>query len=366
MSRARTEHPVADHPVVIVGAGPVGLLLACELRLAGVETVVVERLDTATVESRASQLTSLTAQLLHERGFDALLREAVHEPRAHFGGLTFPLAGPPDAAGAYAGHWKVPQYRTERHIGERAGELGASVRRGHELTGIRQEPDAVVCTLAGPAGPTTVRAAYLVGCDGAESTVRRLAEFPATVTPATRTLLRADVGGLDIRDRRFERLPRGFAVAATRAGVTRVMVHAFGTGPRARPQRPAFDDVVHAWEQVTGEDISAGESLWLDAFDDAKGHVDTYRRGRILLAGDAAHWHPPSAARHSTPASRTPSTSGTNSPARSTAGPRAASWTATTSGGTPSRPACSATSRPRNSSCTAARRRAHCARSWPN
>ncbi|MFZ3597782.1 FAD-dependent monooxygenase [Streptomyces sp. BH104] len=288
MSRART-----DDPVVVVGAGPVGLLLACELRRARVEVVVVERLAAATDESRASQLTTLTARLLHERGFDALLGEAVHEPRAHFGGLTFPLAAPPDGDGAYAGHWKVPQYRTEHHLGLRAAELGTRIARGYSLSGLHQEPDAVVCTLGGPTGPTTLRAAYLVGCDGADSTVRRLAEFPTTGTPATRTLLRADVGGLTVRDRRFERLPGGFAVASTRAGVTRVMVHAFGTGVRARPERPAFAEVVRAWEQVTGEDISAGEPLWLDAFDDAKGQADTYRRGRVLLAGDAAHWHPP-------------------------------------------------------------------------
>lgn len=287
MSRAR-----AGTPVVIAGAGPVGLLLACELRQARIETVVVERLPAAMTESRAAQLTTLTAQLLHERGFHALLAEAAHEPRAHFGGLGFPLTALP-GAGPYQGHWKVPQYRTEHHLGERAEQLGATLLRAHELTGVHQEPDAVVCTLTGPAGPTTLRAAYLVGCDGAHSTVRRLAAFPTTRTPATRTLLRADIGRLHIRDRRFERLPGGFAVASTRAGVTRVMVHAFGTGPRPPGTPPSFAEVAATWRQVTGEDIGAGEPLWLDAFDDAKGHADTYRRGRILLAGDAAHWHPP-------------------------------------------------------------------------
>ncbi|MER5950805.1 FAD-dependent monooxygenase [Streptomyces sp. NPDC001904] len=287
MSRAR-----ATAPVVIVGAGPVGLLLACELRQARVDVVVVERLPAATTESRASQLTTLTAQLLHERGFDALLAEAVHEPRAHFGGLGFALADLP-GAGAYQGHWKVPQYRTEHHLGQRAAQQGVTLLRAHELTGIHQEPDTLVCTLNGPAGPVTLRAAYLVGCDGANSTVRRLAAFPTTRTPATRTLLRADIGRLHIRDRRFERLPGGFAVASTRAGVTRVMVHALGTGPRPPGTPPTFDDVTRTWQQVTGEDISAGHPLWLDAFDDAKGQADHYRRGRILLAGDAAHWHPP-------------------------------------------------------------------------
>ncbi|MEV1026430.1 FAD-dependent monooxygenase [Streptomyces sp. NPDC050264] len=285
MSRAR-----ADAPVVIVGAGPVGLLLACELRRAGVEVVVVERLASAMTESRASQLTSLTAELLHERGFGALLAEAAHEPRTHFGGLGFVLS---EVHSAYAGHWKLPQFRTEAHLGERAAELGVTLLRAHELTDVREESDSVLCTVRAPGGPRTLRAAYLVGCDGADSTVRALAGFPVTVTAATKRLLRADVRGLRVRDRRFERLERGFAVASTRDGVTRVMVHAHGAVPGVRPEPPAFEDVVRDWAQVTGEDISAGTPLWLDAFDDAKGHADTYRRGRILLAGDAAHWHPP-------------------------------------------------------------------------
>ncbi|MFB6842335.1 FAD-dependent monooxygenase [Streptomyces sp. NPDC056361] len=282
--------PRADARVVVVGAGPVGLLLACELRRARVETVVVERLARPMTESRASQLSTRTAELLHERGFDALLAGAAHEPRTHFGGLGFALT-PVDSA--YGGNWKVPQYRTEAALGERAAELGATVLRAHELTALTEEEDHVRCAVSGPDGPLTLRAAYVVGCDGSHSTVRRLAGIPATSAPATKELLRADVTGLTVRDRRFERLPGGFAVAMTRDGVTRVMVHAFGTEPAARSGPPAFDEVVHAWRRVTGEDISTGTPVWLDAFDNAKGQADTYRHGRILLAGDAAHWHPP-------------------------------------------------------------------------
>ncbi|MET9904261.1 FAD-dependent monooxygenase [Streptomyces sp. NPDC006446] len=280
----------ATAPVVIVGAGPVGLLLACELRRARVPVTVVERLARPMTESRASQLTTLSAELLHERGFSALLAGAAHEPRTHFGGLGFALS-PVDSP--YAGHWKVPQYRTEAALGERALALGASVLRAHELTALTDRPDHIRCTVRGPAGHRLLRAAYLVGCDGAHSTVRRLARFPVTATPATRRLLRADVTGLRIRDRRFERLGTGFAVAATRDGVTRVMVHAFGDAPDERHGPPAFAEVAATWKRVTGEDIHEGTPVWLDAFDDAKGQADSYRRGRILLAGDAAHWHPP-------------------------------------------------------------------------
>ncbi|MGW3667863.1 FAD-dependent monooxygenase [Streptomyces sp. NPDC005141] len=289
----------ATAPVVVVGAGPVGLLLACELRRAQVPVTVVERLARPMTESRASQLTTLSAELLHERGFSALLAEAAHEPRSHFGGLGFTLSA---VDSPYAGHWKLPQYRTEAALGERAAALGASLLRAHELTALTDRPDHVRCTVQGPGGRRLLRAAYVVGCDGAHSTVRRLARFPVTATPATRRLLRADVTGLRIRDRRFERLDAGFAVAATRDGVTRVMVHAFGDAPAEHPEHPehpghsgppGFGEVAATWKRVTGEDIHDGTPVWLDAFDDAKGQADTYRRGRILLAGDAAHWHPP-------------------------------------------------------------------------
>jgi 2-polyprenyl-6-methoxyphenol hydroxylase-like FAD-dependent oxidoreductase len=276
--------------VVIAGAGPVGLMLACELRRTRVPLVIVERLERPMSESRASQLSTLTAEILHERGFDSLLEEAAPEPRAHFGGLPFDLSC---VDSRYAGNWKVPQYRTEAVLGLRAGRLGATLLRGHELTGVSQSGDHVACTVRGPAGDLRIRARYLVGCDGARSTVRRLCGFTASVTGASKELLRADVTGIEIPDRRFERLEGGFAAASTRGGVTRVMVHGFGQGVTERHAPPRFDEVARLWEKVTGEDISGGNPVWVDAFDNSRGLVDRYRHGRVLLAGDAAHWHMP-------------------------------------------------------------------------
>jgi 2-polyprenyl-6-methoxyphenol hydroxylase-like FAD-dependent oxidoreductase len=282
--------PRAAAQVVIVGAGPVGLLLACELSRARVPVVIVERLASPMTESRASQLTTLTAELLHERGFDALLGEAAHEPRAHFAGFGFDLSA---LDSEYAGSWKVPQYRTEAVLGERAEGLGATLLRAHELTEITERPDRVVCGVRGPEGDLRIEARYVIGCDGARSTVRRLHGFTVSATPATKELLRADVTGLEIRDRRFERLDAGFAVAATRDGVTRVMVHAAGQGVTERTGPPEFGEVVRLWDKVAGEDISGGTAIWLDSFDNSSGQADSYRRGRVLLAGDAAHWHMP-------------------------------------------------------------------------
>lgn len=276
--------------VVIVGAGPVGLLLACELARARVPVVIVERLARPMTESRASQLTTLTAELLHERGFDALLREAAHESRAHFAGLGFDLS---DLDSEYAGNWKVPQYRTEADLGERAEALDVTLLRAHELTEVIELPDRVVCGVQTPEGHRRIEARYVVGCDGARSAVRRLCGFTVSATKASRELLRADVTGVRIRDRRFERLQAGFAVASTRGDVTRVMVHAFGRGATERTGPPEFGEITRLWDEVTGEDISGGTAIWRDAFDNSRGQADSYRRGRVLLAGDTAHWHMP-------------------------------------------------------------------------
>jgi 2-polyprenyl-6-methoxyphenol hydroxylase-like FAD-dependent oxidoreductase len=276
--------------VVIVGAGPVGLLLACELGRAGVPAVIIERLASPMTESRASQLTSLTAELLHERGFTGLLAEAALEPRVHFAGFGFDLSG---LDSDYAGNWKVPQYRTEAVLAERAMELGGRLLRCHELTDLRVLSDRVVCGAAGPDGQVRIEARYVVGCDGADSSVRRLGGFPVSVTAPTKELLRADLTGVSIRDRRFERLATGFAVASTRDGVTRVMVHAAGQPAIGRTGPPAFGEVAATWQRVTGEDISGGTALWLDSFDNSMGLAGSYRQGRLLLAGDAAHWHMP-------------------------------------------------------------------------
>jgi 2-polyprenyl-6-methoxyphenol hydroxylase-like FAD-dependent oxidoreductase len=276
--------------VVIVGAGPVGLLLACELGRAGVPVVVVEQLASPMTESRASQLSTLTAEFLQERGFSGLLGEAAHEPRAHFAGFGYDLSG---LDSDYAGNWKVPQYRTEAVLAERAEALGVTLLRSHELTEITQRSDQVVCGIRCPWGRVRIKARYVVGCDGADSTVRRLGGFAVSAAPPTKELLRADLTGVDIRDRRFERLEAGFAVAATRDGITRVMVHAAGRRVAERSGPPEFGEVAAVWEQVTGDDIFGGTPIWLDSFDNSMGQADFYRRGRVLLAGDAAHWHMP-------------------------------------------------------------------------
>lgn len=276
--------------VAVVGAGPVGLLLAGDLRTHGVPTVVLEQRTEPMTESRASTLHTRTMELLEERGVLDRLGPLPGGGPGHFGGLRLDLASA-DPAHRHAGQWKCPQTRLEAVLQERARELGADVRRGRRVVAVRDDGTGVLVETVGTdGGREHLTCAYVVGCDGGDSTVRRLAAFDFAGRDARREMFRADVAGLDIAERRFERHPRGLATAHRWPdGSTRVMVHVFGTAPAPRPGPPRYDEVVAAWSEVTGEDIGHGEPLWLNAFDDTRRQATRYRRGRVLLAGDAAH-----------------------------------------------------------------------------
>ncbi|WP_217549296.1 SDR family oxidoreductase [Streptomyces sp. GbtcB6] len=283
-----------DTHVLVVGAGPVGLMLAGELRLGGADVTVLERLDAPTTESRASTLHARTMELLLQRGLldgpggFADPGPPPNEPRGHFGGLPLDLT----LDSSHPGQWKVPQTRTEELLGAWAERLGARVLRGHEVFALTQHPDHVTVVTEHQGHRREFTARYVVGCDGEHSAVRRLAGIPFSGDAAGRELIRADVDGIDIPDRRFQRLPNGLAIAARRGdGVTRVMVHRFGTPPRTAQAR--FADIVAAWRDVTGEDIGHGTPLWVNSFGDASRQAEHYRAGRVLLAGDAAHQQMP-------------------------------------------------------------------------
>jgi 2-polyprenyl-6-methoxyphenol hydroxylase-like FAD-dependent oxidoreductase len=273
--------------VVVVGAGPVGLLLAGELRLGGAEVVVVERLLEPTGESRASQLGARTMELFDQRGLLPGLGELVRETGGHFGGVPLDVSG---VDSPHAGNWKVPQFRTEAALTEWITGLGVRVLRGVRLCSLSISDHYVEIDVDCARGRSRIRAAYLVGCDGEHSTVRELGGFDFPGTGVTRELFRADVAGIDIPARRFQRLERGLAIAGRRPdGVTRVMFHEFGRPPADRTGPPDFAEVVAGWARITGEDIGHGAPLWTDTFGNANRLVSRYRHGRVLLAGDAAH-----------------------------------------------------------------------------
>ncbi|WP_371663109.1 FAD-dependent monooxygenase [Streptomyces sp. NBC_00280] len=279
-----------DSQVVVVGAGPVGLMLAGELRLGGADVIVLERRLRPTTESRASTLHARTMEILDSRGLLEDLGTPPVDQRGHFGGIPLDLTLP----SRHPGQWKVPQTRTEQLLEQWTRSRGGDIRRGWEVLELADRGDHVHVTARTPHGVRQLRARYLVGCDGEDSTVRRLteAEFPGR--SAVRELLRADVAGVDIPNRRFERLEHGLAIAARRSdGVTRVMVHEFGRAPLQRTGQPGFDEVIDVWKRVTGEDLSGGTPLWVNSFGDANRQLTRYRTGRVLFAGDAAHQQMP-------------------------------------------------------------------------
>ncbi|WLQ40131.1 SDR family oxidoreductase [Streptomyces laculatispora] len=279
-----------ESQVIVVGAGPVGLMLAGELRLGGARVLVVERLATPTTESRASTLHARTMEILDSRGLLDGLVPVPNDVMGHFGGIPLDLTLP----SAHPGQWKVPQTRVEELLQDWATGLGAVVLRGHELRGITVGEDHVAADVLGPNGPVRMRARYVVGCDGEQSAVRRLGGIAFPGEDASRELIRADVAGLDIPPRRFQRLEHGLAISARRPdGVTRVMVHEFGRIAKPRSSEPEFNEVAEGWKRVTGEDISGGDPLWVNAFGNASRLAERYRDGRILLAGDAAHQQMP-------------------------------------------------------------------------
>jgi oxygenase len=280
-----------DTQVLVVGAGPVGLMLAGELRLGGAEVVVLEQLAVPTTESRASTLHARTMELFDQRGLLDRLGSPPNQRMGHFGGIPLDLG---ELATRYPGQWKVLQAEVEKLLAGWAAEQGADIRRAHELVGLWAGPDRVRVRVDGPAGPQELTAEYLVGCDGEQSTVRQLAGIELTGLEPTRELFRADVAGIEIAERRFQRLPNGLAIAGRLpSGAMRVMVSEFQL-PAGRTVPATFEDVCKAWSRVTGEDISAGIPLWVNAFDNASKQAARYRAGRVLLAGDAAHLQLPS------------------------------------------------------------------------
>ncbi|MEV5975249.1 SDR family oxidoreductase [Streptomyces sp. NPDC051921] len=279
--------PTPRTDVLVVGAGPVGLFLAAELRAGGADVIVLETLTEPTGESRASILHARTMEVFADRGFLPRLGELPPVGPGHFGGLRLDLAEA-DPDHPYAGQWECLQYHLETELQAYALDLGAEIRRGHTVTGLSETGDGVRVEVRGPGGGAyPVEAGYLVGCDGERSTVRELGGFTFAGRDADKVMLRADVAGVEIDNRRLQRFPGGIATAYRRPdGTTRLMVHRFGEQPAGEV---TFAQVVSAWAAVTGEDIGHGEPRWLNRFGTVSRQATAYRRGRLLLAGDAAH-----------------------------------------------------------------------------
>ena len=288
--------------VVIAGAGPNGLMLACELALAGVRPVVLERRTGPTTEQRANGLVGQVVRMLDRRGLHERLADRPPEPAPAFPFAAFPLN-----LAALADNplyvLPVPQARLEEMLAARAAELGVEVRTGQEVTGLSQDADGVTVEV----GAERVRARCLVGADGGRSVVRKLAgiDFPGVTTDRTvgrmalatvPASLSHTSGGLDIPGYgvvppfQHHRTERGLFVYAPfspeRTLVTTMEWGEADDGPLT------VEELSASVRRVLGVDVPFTHAEPLRRLAGGNTRLaDRYRAGRVLLVGDAAHVH---------------------------------------------------------------------------
>ncbi|MFL5766742.1 MAG: FAD-dependent monooxygenase [Actinomycetota bacterium] len=300
-----------DADVIVVGAGPTGLMLAGELGLAGVRAVVLERLRQPSETQKAGGLSGQILELLRYRGLLERFEAASPGPppgsgRFPWGGMHVDIGRLPDPP---MKAMPLPQPLLERLLAELAVERGADIRRGHEVVGVSQDDAAVTADVWTPDGPQRVSARYLVGCDGASSRVRDLAGFPfpgttypevqrlAQVTvPESVTLLEngdIDVAGIGRIPFGFTRTERGeFALGSTDPKVMGLYTSEEESADYDDDEPMTVTELGDSIRRVLGVELPLGEPTRLIRFTFHDRQAERYRDGRILLAGDAAHLFP--------------------------------------------------------------------------
>jgi 2-polyprenyl-6-methoxyphenol hydroxylase-like FAD-dependent oxidoreductase len=290
---------MTEHAVVIAGGGPTGLMLAGELALAGVDIAIVERRASQELAgSRAGGLQSRTLEVFDQRGIaDRFLSEGQVAQVQSFGGSRLDISDFPTRHPYGLGLW---QNHIERILAGWVGELEVPIHRGREVTGFEQDDTGVDVELS---DGQRLRAQYLVGCDGGRSLIRKAAgiEFPG-LDPSTSSLIAevemAEEPELGVRHdavgtHGFGKLDyeiRDGEVVFKDGGPVRVMVterHVGGTS------EPTLRDLSEGLIAVYGTDYGLQTATWISRFTDMTRQAASYREGRILLAGDAAHVHYP-------------------------------------------------------------------------
>jgi 2-polyprenyl-6-methoxyphenol hydroxylase-like FAD-dependent oxidoreductase len=290
---------MSEHAVVIAGGGPAGMMLAAELALAKVDVAVVERRrDHVLVGSRAGGFHSRTIEVLDQRGVaDRFLAEGQAAQASVFGTTVLDMSDFPTRHPYSLGIW---QNQIERIMAAWIGELPVRILYGSEVTGFAQDDAGVDVELS---DGQSLRARYLVGCDGGRSLVRKAAgiEFPGW--DATRSNLIAEVEvteepELGIRRddigihgiSRLEYEIRAGEIVYMDGGPVRVMVT---ERQLTTAGEPTLRDLSEALIDVYGTDFGIHDPTWISRFTDTTRQAAAYRAGRVLLAGDSAHVHSP-------------------------------------------------------------------------
>ncbi len=277
----------SETEVAIAGGGPTGLMLAAELALAGVEVVVLERRPGQELEeSRARGLHARTLEILDQRGIvERFVDEGQKHPAAMFAATTLDLGDLPTRFAYTLGLW---QKHIERILAEWVAELGVPIRYGTEAAGFAQDEDGVDVELA---DDDSLRARYLVGCDGGRSGIRKVAGIDFPGWEATRSVLIAEV---EMAERPEYGLRHGeIGISGIGPGVEGDSVGVVVTERQLESGEPTLDQLREALVAVYGTDYGLHSPTWISRFTDATRQAAAYREGRVLLAGDAAHIHYP-------------------------------------------------------------------------
>ncbi|MEO8882124.1 MAG: FAD-dependent monooxygenase [Devosia sp.] len=288
-----------NYAVVIAGGGPTGLMLAGELALAGVDVAVVERRESQElVGSRSGGLHSRTLEIFDQRGIvDRFLAEGQKAQVAGFAGVHFDISDFPTRHPYGLGLW---QTHIERILAGWVGELGVPICRGTEVTGFTQDESGVDVELS---NGQSLRSDYLVGCDGGRSLVRKAAgiEFPGSDATTSNLIaevemteipefgIRRNALGIHSFGRKEYKIVDGKIVYADK-GPIGVMVTERQVGGTADPTLAELSEALVA---AFGTDYGVHSPTYISRFTDMARQAATYRKGRVLIAGDAAHIHPP-------------------------------------------------------------------------
>jgi 3-(3-hydroxy-phenyl)propionate hydroxylase len=279
---------MTEHAVVIAGGGPTGLMLAGELALAGVDVAIVERRASQDLAgSRASGLHSRTIEVLDQRGIaDRFLSQGQVAQVAGFAWIRLDIGDFPTRHNYGLG---LRQNRIERILAGWVGELGVPIYRGREVTGFAQDDTGVDVEVS---DGRSLWAEYLVGCDGGRSLIRKAAgiEFPGWDSSTSNLIAEVEMAeepewGIRRDDKGIHGLSR-----LEDGGPVRVMVTEQHVG---QTSEPTLRDLSEALIAVYGTDYGIHSPTWISRFTDLARQAGSYRKGRVLLAGDAAHVHYP-------------------------------------------------------------------------